>query len=112
MGALESFVKGAGGVAYFIYNAIREFILIAIVGIGNMYITLTWLNQAYAAQQLGTLDPWLYNVGLMIIWGLWVMFIMMIDNVITRMAIGDTAEGIPSRVTRAIRKTEKPVVKP
>jgi len=109
MGVFETFVRGAGALAYFIYNVIREFILIGIVFIGNMFISLTWLIQANESQSVGVLDPWLYNLGLMIVWGLWVMFLMMVDNVITRMAIGDTAEGTTSRIARVVKRyTEKP----
>jgi hypothetical protein len=37
------------------------------------------------------------------------MFLMMVDNVITRMAIGDTAEGTTSRIARVVKRyTEKP----
>lgn len=103
MGVLETFIRIAGIVAYYIYNAIREFLLVGIVFVGNMYVTMTWLIQANGAREVGALDPWLYNVGLIIIWGLWVMFILMLDNVITRLTVSDTADTTTGRIARYVR---------
>ncbi len=108
MGVLETFIRVMGIAAYYIYNTIREFLFAAIVLVGNMYLTLTWIIQANGAQAAGTLDPWFYNIGLLIIWGLWVMFMLMLDNVITRFAMSDSADTTVGRVTRFVSQAQGP----